>query len=1267
MAQPQIYLTKHPFQGDARQSQLSFPKGATINAKPNQTGAWWWGSCNGKEGWFPPAYVKPMAPQVTTAPTPQVQPQMSMQQRMQNATFAPSVKQQQFAPAPVNPSLANAFQGAPAYGQPQPSPASYGQPSPASYAAQGQSHSYQGHGMVQPQRQTIPLAPADPFAGLENMGTAPAPAVPMQQHQPPPLSTTNQSVSQSMNSNMSLTTNMSVATPTNVATPTIATIPDSKYVTVRQQSRSKSPVPPVNTPTSRPSSKSPTPNNVNPIKSATSPPPPQQQRSKSKSPTPMHTNPTASAKPVALSKDEVKARKVREKEQAKLRAQMLKEKEELKKEQQQVSTSGIGSSGVALLQTNDGSGEVEVGLSAGGSGGVGPSFNAFDFLAGTTGGLPTRKFSPIFRVPPFWALMDLETYVRRFPLSEEQLADRNAGYQQLAKALSFVCHVVAQSEEATKTGIGRFASFRVKNNEASGPLAFLKWNHMACEACVKLISLLPHSAGASGKALDGLFLNFMNVFVSLLENLEADQQLVVPGGWQQPDYHYLCLYIVRNCGGNKYSFTVCNTGKDGLQYHPSTFDSETGRQLKQLALTVWNIPGRRVLDSTFWTILFRMQVYPSKNNSAEFLYTKLLPSLNSQPLRSNFDQGPAEYLEIPDPIASSSFHPLAKLAMTTTPQSGMRSSKYSSLLLMNAAVDLAYAEIERAPPSSMDPEDTRILKLTGRNLANFASTMNANTVGDGTLGHSLSSTWDLLDKLQRKLGVTASKAMDQYSHGLSKSALNDDFSKGSIKSLRTDAGSAAYPLFGRLRRDDYENVVKKLMGDPRPDPILIPAVLTDEKLPHVAIDFMTASSSLQRVADACSLLLQQRRLIKNSPAFAASAAQYAITVMLPMPHTDPRYCFWRKNEMRRETQVNLLFLIRRICRIYSAATACVQQSRGLIAIRSITFACAGCIADAICRVKAVDDPSAFALHYSGLCEGPTQAFAIEAGSFDTLGSNLPIYDPNLCSLRFRCLDYLRSMTFNEHGVKRNTIFNFDNSMVPTEGDMILATQLSIQLALVRPYPATDEAMLNHTANLISGKNGSILEVLPEFGYFRDIVFHFKHAVSGTSQTAEDIPKNKTWLPSDATLHWRLKRNEKDKEDPRRYYDVRAFEDHPQEYVEVVAQEVKSESQFKGFLSLFSSKERAVRSRLSAADPTTVVNSCGDKYLTKRYVLFLALISCVTFLGQIELTFPSYFYLIIVESRYLFEPKTTFCILITNSYPHSVMSCHHRTPKSSFSS
>ena len=1230
-----MFLAKHPFQGDARQSQLSFPKGATLNARANQTGAWWWGSYNGKEGWFPPTYVQTMAPQSMSSPVASQAPgqaqaqfssSMTMQQRMQSTSFAPSVKQQQqFAPASATPSIATSFQGAGAYGQPQPSPASYGG------GNQGLSQSFQGTpGMVQQQRQAIPVASNDPFAGLQNMNTAPAPTPSMQQQQQqsqqtPPLSGTNHNQSTgSLNQSTNQGLHQSMNQTMNAPKPTIASIPPHAPTIISQRSRSKSPtsMPSSNAsqsssmsasatpPITRSSAESPTPMNIAPMKSATlqQERSAQEPRSRPKSPTPMHTNPTTPAQSVKLSKEEVEARKAREKEQAKLREQMLKEKDELRKEQQQATTTGIGSSGVAILQTGDVSGEIEVGLAATGggmTGGIEPSFNPYDYLSGTTGGLPTRKYSPIFRVPPFWALMDLETYVKRFTKTKEQLADRNAAYQQLAMALSFVCHVVAQTEEATKKGIGRFAALRGSATgvtERSSPLAYLKWNHMACEACVKLISLLPHSAGASGEALDGLFLNFLNVFVSLIENLQDNQQLVLPGGWQQPDYHHLCLYIVRNCGGGNFSFTVCNTGKDGLQYHPSTFDSETGGQLKQLALTVWNIPAKRLLDSTFWTVLFRMQVYPNKSNTAEFFYTKLLPSLNSQPLRSNTDQGPTEYLEIPDPIAASSFHPLAKLAMTTTPQNGMRSTSYSSLLLMNAAVDLAYAEIELAPPSSMDPEDTRILKLTGRNLANFASKMDANTVGDGTLGQSLSSTWDLLDKLHQKIGVTASRAMDQYSHGLSKSALNDDFSKGSIKSLRTDAGSAAYPLFGRLRRDDYENVVKKLMGEPRPDPILIPAVLTDEKLPHVATDYTTASSSLQRVADACSLLLQQRRLIKNAPAFAASAAQYAVTVMLPMPNSDPRYCFWRKNDMRRETQLNLLFLIRRICRIYSAATVCVQQSRGLVAIRSITFASAACIADAICRVKAVDDPSTFALHYSGLCEGPTHAFAIEAGAFDTLGSNLPIYDPNLCSLRFRCLDYLREMTYNDHGVKRNTVFNFDNSMVPTEGDIVLAMQLSIQLALARPYPATDEALLNHTSNLISGTNGSILEVLPEFGYFRDIVFHFKHALSGKSQTVEDIPKNKTWLPSDATLHWRVKRKDKDKEDIRLYYDVKAFEGHPQEFVDRVALEITAASQFKGFLALFSSKQRAVRSRLSAADPTTVVNSCGDKFLSKKYVV-----------------------------------------------------------------
>jgi len=63
--------------------------------------------------------------------------------------------------------------------------------------------------------------------------------------------------------------------------------------------------------------------------------------------------------------------------------------------------------------------------------------------------------------------------------------------------------------------------------------------------------------------------------------------------------------------------------------------------LKQQCLTIWDIPSERILDSSFWILLLRMQVYPSKKhvNNAELLYTKLLPSLNSRPLLANVALG----------------------------------------------------------------------------------------------------------------------------------------------------------------------------------------------------------------------------------------------------------------------------------------------------------------------------------------------------------------------------------------------------------------------------------------------------------------------------------------------------------------------------------------------------------------------------------------------------------------------------------------------------
>jgi Variant SH3 domain. len=415
-----------------------------------------------------------------------------------------------------------------------------------------------------------------------------------------------------------------------------------------------------------------------------------------------------------------------------------------------------------------------------------PFFDPYGFLSDSKGE-PTRKFNPIYRVQPFWALLNIDIYIRRVPPAPEALTIA-AKYDSLAKALSFICHIVQENER-----------YWGGNSGMDAPLSYLKANQLGMEACIKFIASLPHSAGASGKQLDGLFLSFINMFVSIVSKIAKDQQIVLPGGWQGLDGKgHVCLYILRYHGEEKFSFTVCNTG-DGLQYHPSKLDTCSGLELKQIAMTIWDIPRDRLIDSSFWVLLFRMQVYPDKKNNAEFLYTKLLPALNSRPLWSNLDLGPSEFLPVPDKITRQNFHFLARLALTTIPAVAARPSQYSTLLLMNAAVDLAYRSIEDAPPGSMDPEDTRILKLSGRNLANFGSNIDANTVPDGTLGSALSSTWDLLDKLLQKLNYASSKPMDQHSHGMPTSALSDDFSKGSVTSLKAESGSTKHPFFWKVQ------------------------------------------------------------------------------------------------------------------------------------------------------------------------------------------------------------------------------------------------------------------------------------------------------------------------------------------------------------------------------------------------------------------------------------------------------------------------------------
>jgi hypothetical protein len=52
-----IYIAKYAFTGQKTESKLSFIKESRIVAAPNKTGEWWWGTCDGRDGLFPPTFV----------------------------------------------------------------------------------------------------------------------------------------------------------------------------------------------------------------------------------------------------------------------------------------------------------------------------------------------------------------------------------------------------------------------------------------------------------------------------------------------------------------------------------------------------------------------------------------------------------------------------------------------------------------------------------------------------------------------------------------------------------------------------------------------------------------------------------------------------------------------------------------------------------------------------------------------------------------------------------------------------------------------------------------------------------------------------------------------------------------------------------------------------------------------------------------------------------------------------------------------------------
>ena len=158
------------------------------------------------------------------------------------------------------------------------------------------------------------------------------------------------------------------------------------------------------------------------------------------------------------------------------------------------------------------------------------------------------------------------------------------------------------------------------------------------------------------------------------------------------------------------------------------------------------------------------------------------------------------------------------------------------------------------------------------------------------------------------------------------------------------------------------------------------------------------------------------------------------------------------------------------------------------------------------------------------------------------------------------------------------------------------------------FPVTAVNQLSQTARILSGSDGSLVELVPELACFRDIIFYFKHSVSGTSPTTIESKSSgsnfsENYLPAHATLHWGTsvsnqsestsKSSTPGKSDVTNLpiYAASAFGGTNQTFVKIIDESGNTlQNAFKNFVSLFT-KNSVERSKLSSADPTNVVASC----------------------------------------------------------------------------
>ena len=803
---------------------------------------------------------------------------------------------------------------------------------------------------------------------------------------------------------------------------------------------------------------------------------------------------------------------------------------------------------------------------------------------------------------PMWkhfAFVDtfVDAYLAKNHSHYQNMSAGPPGIMGLSSALLFVTSVLKSLEKeiderqrgSGASGVAAGGSGRVVNKVS-----------LMLEECSDLCNRFSMSTNDPNRLYETIL-----QIVLKLKMMREGECMVLPGGWsctEPPAEYHVVLYVITKARGpalagegtkgpEVFHFSVVNTGS-GLEHHLQHVDPATGHILQNLAFTFRNVPSEKLVDGSFWFLLYRLLCFPSPTTSAAALYGVLLPWLNGVPLGAAPGEPGA-----PGSGGTAAAASAASAAAASMPGPGRPAGlgkpdtkrRYSMLGERAVEGDDSSAIDWRRPPLSTDSSRCycifetifHVARTLGCNLSQAEATLvmvkahimrmlHSDLGADSPSGGpvSISSSEEMLirsactqmareatvpdpedlakpflDELLSLLRSVAAKAagLQQLTAGNSCLALVAARKAGGGGALPAAGlgagplpGPLGLPLWGRLRT---ETGVEHLAGSARVPAIVLPVQLS-LVADHVAT-YHDLATAMRHCVHACVQLANQAHLIKNTFALRASLIQQLFLEVAPLPlpcdsPPDRRAVDWWATQaaatpMRYETQADLLRLLSLCSQHYAAVSLSLTVTRSFDATRLTTLAAMAAIADAVMRIKACDVPSLLSLHYAGDADGPVSPFCFDAGHFALESEFSRFHDPLVGVARTKVLDYF--LARRRATRDDHVVFGFERSMALSVGEQQLMSQVCLSMGFDQGGIAGTKGQQDRLGAFLAGEDPTFVDLYPELGFFRDLVYLFK-ALMCPSGAA--LPELKPWHPSAARLHWKFN-------DKKSVFEVSAFD------------------------------------------------------------------------------------------------------------------------------